>query len=138
MFSCRFPSLPTHCFLVQQESVKLDIGELQQFPDLERHRLIKPENTIRLHTDKRINISFSANSIQENGDIIFMVSWDSFLKFWIGARFYIYCHVRVRIVNFRGKGLNFFKFFEEMGVFIWIFLDLFLFSTYNHNIADVL
>uniref|UniRef100_K1QZL5 Polycystic kidney disease protein 1-like 2 n=1 Tax=Magallana gigas TaxID=29159 RepID=K1QZL5_MAGGI len=78
VFSCRFPTLPTHCFLVQQESVKLDIGELQQFPDLERHRLIKPENTIRLHTDKRINISFSANSIQENGDIIFM-NTDGFL-----------------------------------------------------------
>lgn len=80
VFSCRFSTIPTHCFLVQRESIKLDIGELQQFPDLERHRLYKSENTIRLNTDKRIYISFSTNAVQENGDIIFMVNCVFFLN----------------------------------------------------------
>ena len=74
VFSCSFSAVPEYCFLVHQESIKLDIGELQKFPDLERHRLCKSEQIVRLHGDNRIAIGLSANAIQENGDMIIMVS----------------------------------------------------------------
>ncbi|XP_061188827.1 uncharacterized protein LOC133197002 [Saccostrea echinata] len=74
VYCCKFHSVPSHCFVVhRQESIKLDIGELHKFPDLERHRLLKSDQCIRLRSDKRIGIAISANAVQENGDIIIMV-----------------------------------------------------------------
>ncbi|XP_062589813.1 uncharacterized protein LOC134251420 [Saccostrea cucullata] len=74
VYCSKFHSVPSHCFVVhRQESIKLDIGELHTFPDLERHRLFKTDHCIRLRSDKRIAIAISANAIQENGDIVIMV-----------------------------------------------------------------
>lgn len=112
VFSCRFSTIPTHCFLVHRESIKLDIGELQQFPDLERHRLYKSENTIRLNTDKRIYISFSTNAVQENGDIIFMVNCDFFFN--LNSRQVLFfqlrlsCYVQGDTIHFSFLGFFFF------------------------------
>lgn len=119
MFSCRFSTIPTHCFLVQRESIKLDIGELQQFPDLERHRLYKSENTIRLNTDKRIYISFSTNAVQENGDIIFMVNCDFFFKFEFALGFVF--PVAFELLCLGGHDSFFFS---------WIFCFLFFFVLF--------
>lgn len=58
----------------RQDYIKIDIWDLDSYPDIERHRLLITGRVIRPKFDPRITITIPAHSSEEHGDIITLVS----------------------------------------------------------------
>lgn len=67
-------TVPSRAFLMRrQENIRIDIWDLDQYPDIERHRLLVTGRFIRLKADPRITVTIPAKSSEEHGDIITLV-----------------------------------------------------------------
>lgn len=58
----------------RQDNIKIDIWDLDRYPDIERHRLLITGRVVRPKFDPRITITIPAHSSEEHGDIITLVS----------------------------------------------------------------
>lgn len=87
-------TVPSRAFLMRrQENIRIDIWDLDQYPDIERHRLIVTGRFIRLKADPRITVTIPAKSSEEHGDIITLVRKN--FMYLLCLHFQIYCTITV-------------------------------------------
>ncbi|XP_034302777.2 uncharacterized protein [Magallana gigas] len=73
-FCCTLPKLPTYCFVIGKlGQIQVNRDTICCFPDIEYHQIRKEGNSIFLHADKRIRLSFPPGSVQNNCDIYVMM-----------------------------------------------------------------